>query len=266
MHEIPLITTIALALSAALFFGLIARRLGLSSIVGYLIAGVLIGPYTPGVVGDAKIASQLAEIGVILLMFGVGLHFSLKDLLAVRSLAIPGALAQSIAATLACMGLAVAMGWSWQSGLILGIAVSVASTVVMLRALLDHGIVETAEGHVAIGWLVVQDIVTVLVLVLVPAVAAAGGASNIGHTVADRGGEARVVDRNHDARRRAFRSVAALAGSKAALQRAVYTRGFGDGYLRSDGFLPCVRRFHGSRRVPRRYGGGAIESERSGRR
>jgi len=184
MHEIPLITTIALALSAALLFGLIARRLKLSPIVGYLIAGVLIGPYTPGVVGDAKIASELAEIGVILLMFGVGLHFSLKDLLAVRSLAIPGALAQSTAATLACMGLAVAIGWSWQSGLILGIAVSVASTVVMLRALLDHGIVETAEGHTAIGWLVVQDIVTVLVLVLVPAVAVAGGTSNIGHTVA----------------------------------------------------------------------------------
>jgi CPA2 family monovalent cation:H+ antiporter-2 len=183
MHEIPLITTIALALSAALLFGLIARRLGLSPIVGYLIAGVLIGPYTPGVVGDAKIASELAEIGVILLMFGVGLHFSLKDLLAVRALAIPGALAQSTAATFACMALAVAIGWSWQSGLILGIAVSVASTVVMLRALLDHGIVETAEGHTAIGWLVVQDIITVLVLVLVPAVAATGGASNIGHTV-----------------------------------------------------------------------------------
>ena len=144
---------------------------------------MLIGPYTPGVVGDAKIASQLAEIGVILLMFGVGLHFSLKDLLAVRSLAIPGALAQSTAATLACMGLAVTMGWSWRSGLILGIAVSVASTVVMLRALLDNGIVETAEGHVAIGWLVVQDIITVLVLVLVPALAGVGGASNIGHTV-----------------------------------------------------------------------------------
>jgi CPA2 family monovalent cation:H+ antiporter-2 len=183
MHEIPLITTIALALSAALLFGLIARRLGLAPIVGYLVAGVLIGPYTPGVVGDAKIASDLAEIGVILLMFGVGLHFSFKDLLAVRSLAIPGALAQSTAATLACMVLAMALGWSWQSGLILGIAVSVASTVVMLRALLDRGIVETAEGHTAIGWLVVQDIVTVLVLVLVPAVAAAGGASNIGHTV-----------------------------------------------------------------------------------
>jgi CPA2 family monovalent cation:H+ antiporter-2 len=134
MHEIPLITTIALALSAALLFGLIARRLGLSPIVGYLIAGVLIGPHTPGVVGDAKIASELAEVGVILLMFGVGLHFSFKDLLAVCSLAIPGALAQSTAATLVCMVLAMAIGWSWQSGLILGIAVSVASTVVMLRA------------------------------------------------------------------------------------------------------------------------------------
>src|SRR6478735_11705671 len=170
MHDISLITTIALALSAALVFGLLARRFGLSPIVGYLIAGVLIGPHTPGVVGDIKIAGQLSEIGVILLMFGVGLHFSFKDLLAVRSLAIPGALAQSTAATLACMGLSLAIGWSWRSGLILGIAVSVASTVVMLRALLDQGIVETAEGHIAIGWLVVQDIVIVLVLVLVTAV------------------------------------------------------------------------------------------------
>lgn len=184
MHEIPLITTIALALGAALLFGLIVRRLGLSPIVGYLIAGVLIGPHTPGVTGDSGIASQLAEIGVILLMFGVGLHFSFKDLLAVRALAIPGALLQSTAATVVCTGLAVALGWRWQSGLILGIAVSVASTVVMMRALLDYGIVETAEGHVAIGWLIVQDIVTVLVLVLVPAVTVVGGTSNIGHTVA----------------------------------------------------------------------------------
>jgi CPA2 family monovalent cation:H+ antiporter-2 len=175
MHEIPLITTIALALSAALLFGLIARRLGLSPIVGYLIAGVLIGPHTPGVVGDAKIASELAEIGVILLMFGVGLHFSLKDLLAVRSIAVPGALGQSTAATLACAALAVAVGWTWQIGLILGIAVSVASTVVLLRALLDHGGVDTPEGHVAVGWLIVEDIITVLVLVLLPPLAATGG-------------------------------------------------------------------------------------------
>jgi K+:H+ antiporter len=175
MHEIPLITTIALALSAALLFGLIARRLGLSPIVGYLIAGVLIGAHTPGVVGDAKIASELAEIGVILLMFGVGLHFSLKDLLAVRSIAVPGALGQSTAATLACAALAVAVGWTWQTGLILGIAVSVASTVVLLRALLDHGVVDTPEGHAAVGWLIVEDIITVLVLVLLPPLAATGG-------------------------------------------------------------------------------------------
>src|SRR3954452_10871199 len=183
MHEIPLITTIALELSAALLFGLIAKRIGLSPIVGYLVAGIVIGPYTPGVVGNAEIASELAEIGVILLMFGVGLHFHLKDLLAVRSLAIPGALLQSMAATFACMGLAVAIGWRWQSGLILGIAISVASTVVMLRALLDNGIVNTAEGHNAIGWLVVQDIVTVLVLVLVPPLAGAGSASNLSQTL-----------------------------------------------------------------------------------
>jgi monovalent cation:H+ antiporter-2, CPA2 family len=172
VHEIPLITTIALALSVALLFGLLAKRIGLSPIVGYLIAGVVIGPYTPGVVGDAQIASQLAEIGVILLMFSVGLHFSLKDLLAVRSIAIPGALVQSTAATLACMGLAVAVGWTWQNGLLLGIAVSVASTVVLLRALMDHGIVETPEGHAAVGWLIMEDIITVLVLVLLPAFAA----------------------------------------------------------------------------------------------
>ena len=129
---------------------------------------------------------------MILLMFGVGLHFSLKDLLAVRTLAVPGALAQSTAATLACMGLAVALGWRWQSGSILGIAVSVASPVVLLRALIDHGIVETAEGHAAVGWLIVQDIVTVLVLVLVPAVTVASGAKIRSHH-RDRSWETRVL-------------------------------------------------------------------------
>jgi len=184
MHDISLITTIALALSAALVFGLIAKRFGLSPIVGYLIAGVLIGPYTPGVVGDVKLASQLAEIGVILLMFGIGLHFSLKDLLAVRSIAVPGALGQSTAATLACTGLAIAVGWTWQTGLILGIAVSVASTVVLLRALMDHGGIDTPEGHAAVGWLIVEDIITVLVLVLLPPLAATGGdGSNIWQTM-----------------------------------------------------------------------------------
>lgn len=183
MHETPLITTIALALGAALILGLLVKRLGLSPIVGYLIAGVLIGPHTPGMLGDVKLASQLAEIGVILLMFGVGLHFSFKDLLAVRAIAIPGAIGQGTVATLACMGAAVAAGWSWQSGLMLGIAVSVASTVVLLRALLDHGIVNTPEGHAAVGWLVVQDIVMVLVLVLLPPLAATDDPSQIGLTI-----------------------------------------------------------------------------------
>src|SRR5215210_2148796 len=175
MHDISLITTIALGLSAALLFGLLAKRLRLSPIVGYLVAGVAVGPHTPGFVGNAHLAGQLAEIGVILLMFGVGLHFSLKDLLAVRSIAIPGALGQSTAATLACTGLAVLAGWTWQTGLILGIAISVASTVVLLRALMDHGGVDSPEGHAAVGWLIVEDIITVLVLVLLPPLASTGG-------------------------------------------------------------------------------------------
>src|SRR4051812_28738225 len=115
-HDVPLITTIALALGTALVFGLLAKRIGLSPIVGYLVAGVLIGPHTPGFVGDVTLATQLAEIGVILLMFGVGLHFSLKDLLAVRAIAIPGAIGQSTAASLACTGLAMLAGWTWQAG------------------------------------------------------------------------------------------------------------------------------------------------------
>ena len=183
MNDTPLITTIALALGAALVLGLLAKRLGLSPIVGYLIAGILIGPHTPGMVADAALAAQLAEIGVILLMFGVGLHFSFKDLLAVRSIAVPGALIQMCVATLLCLSVAVAAGWSWQTGLILGIAVSVASTVVLVRALLDQGVLNTAEGHAAVGWLIVQDIVMVLVLVLVPALATTEGAASIGQTV-----------------------------------------------------------------------------------
>src|SRR6187549_2362435 len=137
MHDISLITTIAFGFAAALFFGLIAKRLGLSPIVGYLLAGILAGPHTPGFVGNITLATQLAEIGVIMLMFGVGLHFHLKDLLSVRGVAIPGALGQSAIATLACMWMAHALGWTWSQGLVLGIAVSVASTVVLLRVLID---------------------------------------------------------------------------------------------------------------------------------
>lgn len=180
MHDISLITTIALSLAAALVFGLLAKRLGLSPIIGYLIAGTVVGPYTPGISADPVIASQLAEIGVILLMFGVGLHFRLKDLLAVKSIAIPGALGQSFAATAACTAVVVIAGWSWQEGVVFGIAVSVASTVVLLRLLLDMGLLDTPEGHAAVGWLVVEDIITVLVLVLLPPIAvSAGGEAGI---------------------------------------------------------------------------------------
>ena len=171
MHDITLIKTIALGLAAALVFGLLAKRIRLSPIVGYLIAGVTIGPHTPGFVGDLQLASQLAEIGVILLMFGVGLHFHLSDLMAVRAIAVPGALGQSLAATVTCLGMTLALGWGWQSGLVLGIAVSVASTVVLLRCLMDHGSLDTHEGHVSVGWLVVEDLLTVLVLVMLPALA-----------------------------------------------------------------------------------------------
>ena len=172
MHDISLITTIAFGLTAALGLGLLTQRLGLSPIVGYLLGGLVVGPYTPGFVGNLGLASQLAEIGVILLMFGVGLHFHLKDLLAVRNIAVPGALLQSAAATIACAVIAHLMGWSYGTGLVLGIATSVASTVVLLRVVTDNGLMDRPEGHVAVGWLVVEDVLTVLVLVVLPAFAA----------------------------------------------------------------------------------------------
>src|SRR3954469_15833840 len=184
MHDINLITTVAFGLTAALIFGLLAKRFGLSPIVGYLVAGIAVGPHTPGFVGDIELGKQLAEIGVILLMFGVGLHFHLDDLLAVRAIAIPGALGQSALATGCGVGVALWIGWSVSAGLVLGIAVAVASTVVLLRVLMDHGLIETTEGRVAVGWLVVEDIITVLVLVLLPALAVggAGDGTNVWRT------------------------------------------------------------------------------------
>ncbi len=182
MHDISLITTIAFGLTAALIFGLGAKRLGLSPIVGYLLAGIAVGPYTPGFVGDVGLAMQLAEIGVILLMFGVGLHFHVGDLMSVRSIALPGALGQSLAATLCGLGVALAAGWTWNAGLVLGIAISVASTVVLIRVLMDAGLMESTEGRVAVGWLLVEDILTVLVLVLLPflALKEGGGTQSAG--------------------------------------------------------------------------------------
>jgi monovalent cation:H+ antiporter-2, CPA2 family len=178
-HNISLITTIAAALGLGLLLGMLAVRLRLPALVGYLAAGVLIGPATPGFVADVQLASQLAEIGVMLLMFGVGLHFSLDDLMEVKGIALPGAVLQIAVATLLGMGLSHLWGWSLGAGLVFGLALSVASTVVLLRALEDRGQLDSFNGRIAVGWLVVEDLVTVLVLVLLPALAGPlGGKSN----------------------------------------------------------------------------------------
>jgi CPA2 family monovalent cation:H+ antiporter-2 len=169
VHSLDLILTISGGLTAALVLGYITQRLGLSPIVGYLIAGTLVGPYTPGFVANGGIAEQLAEVGVILLMFGVGLQFHIEELLAVRRVAIPGAIAQSLAATALGAVIAKAFGWAWSSGIVFGMALSVASTVVLIRILSDNRDLHTPTGHIAVGWLVVEDLFTVLALVLLPA-------------------------------------------------------------------------------------------------
>ena len=171
MHEIDLLTTLTGGLFAALILGYLTFRLGLSPIVGYLIAGIVVGPNTPGFIANGEIASQLAELGVVLLMFGVGLHFDLHELSRVRNVAVPGALIQSSIATLIGMIVAYAFGWSLKSALIFGVAISFASTVVVTRILSDVNELQTPVGSVAVGWLIVQDIFAVLVLVLMPAFA-----------------------------------------------------------------------------------------------
>ncbi|GKS85943.1 Kef family K(+) transporter [Acidovorax sp. SUPP1855] len=198
-HSLSLINTIAAALGLALVLGFIATRIRLPALVGYLLAGVVIGPFTPGFVADGEMASQLAEIGVMLLMFGVGLHFSLGDLLAVRKIAVPGALVQMAVATLLGMGLALWWGWGLGGALVFGLALSVASTVVLLRALETLGILDSYTGRIAVGWLVVEDLAMVLVLVLLPPLAqwlngTAGAGSTgelwktLGWTIAQVGG------------------------------------------------------------------------------
>jgi CPA2 family monovalent cation:H+ antiporter-2 len=168
-HEVTLISTIAAALGLALVMGFIAARLKLPVLVGYLLAGIIIGPATPGFVADVELSNQLAEIGVMLLMFGVGLHFSLEDLLAVRRIALPGAVFQIAVATLLGIGAATLWGWSLAAGIVFGLALSVASTVVLLKALESRGVLETVNGRIAVGWLVVEDLAMVLVLVVLPA-------------------------------------------------------------------------------------------------
>jgi CPA2 family monovalent cation:H+ antiporter-2 len=183
-HEGTLIATIALGLSAAFVAGFVARRFGLPPIVGYLLAGVALGPFTPGLFADPAVATELAEIGVILLMFGVGIHFSVRDLLRVWRVAVPGAVVQSTVATLLGIGLASALGWDLAAGLVLGLAVSVASTVVLLRALMQRNALDTPHGRAAVGWLIVEDIFTVLVLVLLPSLALLFGGRALGPELA----------------------------------------------------------------------------------
>ena len=181
-HATGLISIIALGLVCAFVGGMAAQALRLPPLVGYLVAGIAIGPFTPGFVGDAKLAGQLAEIGVILLMFGVGLHFSIKDLMQVRAIALPGAIVQIAAATAMGAGLAWAWGWSLGAGLVLGLALSVASTVVLLRALEQQGLLDSDKGRIAVGWLIVEDLAMVLALVLLPALAPSlGGQAEAAH-------------------------------------------------------------------------------------
>jgi CPA2 family monovalent cation:H+ antiporter-2 len=167
-HDVPLIATIAVSLAFAFVGGLLAVRLRLPPLVGYLLAGIVVGPFTPGFVADAKLAPQLAEIGVILLMFGVGTHFSIRELFAVRRVALPGAFTQIIVATALGAGVATLWGWSLGAGIIFGLSLSVASTVVLLRALEDRDMIKSNDGRIAIGWLVVEDLLMVLTLVLLP--------------------------------------------------------------------------------------------------
>ncbi|MBC2837541.1 cation:proton antiporter [Paragemmobacter straminiformis] len=177
-HDTPLIATIVVGLCLAFALGLIAQRLRLPLIAGYLLAGVIVGPFTPGYVADQKLATELAELGVILLMFGVGLHFSVRDLLSVKGIAVPGAVGQIGVATGAGVLLAWALGWGLGAGVIFGLSLSVASTVVLLRALQDRGLVTTDRGKIAVGWLIVEDLVMVVSLVLIPPLAGLlGGAA-----------------------------------------------------------------------------------------
>ena len=187
-HSVSLITTIAAAFGLALILGFVAVRLKLPALVGYLIAGILLGPATPGFVANVELSRQLAEIGVMLLMFGVGLHFSFDDLLAVRRIALPGAIAQMAVATALGMVITSFWGWSFGAGIVFGLALSVASTVVVLRTLEDRGVLDSINGRITVGWLVVEDLVMVLVLVLLPSLSAwlGGNASGLTEGAPDR--------------------------------------------------------------------------------
>ena len=213
-HDIALISTIAIGFALAFLFGFLAQRLGLSPLVGYLVAGVAVGPFTPGFVADRVIASQLAEIGVMLLMFGVGLHFSVADLMAVRRVVLLGAIGQIVLATGLGLGLTRAWGWSLGAGVVLGLSLSVASTVVLLKTLEERNALTTVNGRIAIGWLIVEDLAMVLVLVLLPAFAEALG-GQVGTAAPTVGGQGLVVTLGLTlAKVAAFVAVAVLLGPR----------------------------------------------------
>jgi len=192
-HDTALINIVAVGLALAFVLGAIANRMRLSPLVGYLMAGIVVGPFTPGFVADQELANQLAEIGVMLLMFGVGLHFSLKDLMAVKAIAIPGAIGQTITATLLGWGVAALMGWPSLHGIIFGFSLATASTVVLLRAMEERRLLESTRGKIAVGWLIVEDLACVLALVMMPVIAdlfgpeAAGQQHSVGSVLASIG-------------------------------------------------------------------------------
>ncbi len=219
-HEVSLIATVAVGFVLAFVFGYVADRLRLPPLVGYLVAGIVAGPFTPGFVADGGMATQLAEMGVILLMFGVGLHFSISDLLAVRAIAVPGAIGQILLATIIGIGLTQLWGWSLGAGLVLGLSLSVASTVVLLKALEERNLLDTPNGRVAVGWLIVEDLVMVLTLVLLPAFAetmggnAAGALDGHGHGAAPADGSVLVTLAITLGKVAAFAALAILLGPK----------------------------------------------------
>jgi CPA2 family monovalent cation:H+ antiporter-2 len=177
-HDTPLIATIAVGLGLAFVLGVLAQRFRLPPIAGYLVAGILVGPFTPGFVADQKLAVELAEIGVILLMFGVGLHFSLKDLVSVARIAVPGAVGQIATATVMGGALGLLLGWDLPAALVFGLALSVASTVVLVRALQERRLLDSERGRIAVGWLIVEDLAMIIALVMLPAIAAAMAAGD----------------------------------------------------------------------------------------
>ena len=248
MHgNLELILTLTCGLTAALAFGYVTQRLGLSPIVGYLLAGIAVGPSTPGFVANRELAEQMAEVGVILLMFGVGLHFHFRELLAVRSIAVPGAVGQIAVATLLGALAAWTFGWGWAAGLVFGLALSVASTVVLTRVLVDNNDLHTPVGHIAVGWLIVEDLFTVAVLVVLPALFGGNDAGGLVRAVAWSLVKIVALVVVDDYSRRPSNSMAPRARGRHALARTLHARRPGRRFGYRGWLRGLVRRIDGRR-------------------